>query len=1172
MEGDGALQDQSRANCGAAAMDTNLRILIRHRLSSLKADNRETLFEQVCAEIARRRIHANIKMSSFVAGHGDKGRDFENVPGHDSHLVGSRGQEDHLRPDDTIVGACTLGRSDLPAKIRGDVQTIHAQGPRPTSIYYFCETDFPTAQQTALSQWCKQTYGTGLHILTGNTLSDWLSEADLTVALSLLGLAAAPALRCVLPPINTEGFAGRHRELAFLTEALVASDTPVGGRIMGLYGPPGVGKSGLAVHFARFNSDRFPDGVFGVDLRGVDDPYAALALLAIALGEPLTSDEQGWPPHQLAQSRFAHRNCLIVLDNLEHGSTLKQIRPGGRTAVLITCRDQEVLAQFAVPAEHRRPVERLSRAEAVAYLQAALGSAAHTPVELDSLAGALRDLPLALRIGARRVMEDPIIKGRIERFVVRLRDPIQVGELVVAGEADLDLVRLFDLSLEPLSEGDRRAFACLSACTAKGFGARAAAAAMDRPDPIPLVARLARLSLLEVDQSTARFRFHALIDDYARHLADRWRLTSAARDRHAQAMVDLLRANAGVQGADLVELLANQEDIRRGLEHFADTGHVDLALLQGLTRLVEQTALGDWHSALLTRLSRRLDRDSQTWIGAVLLLQQGKRDLALGRLAEARAAFERSLEIEHTLNNQRGEAMVLNSLGGGLRDLGRPEEACAAFERSLEINRALNNQRGEAMVLNSFGGVLRDLGRPAEARAAFERSLEIFRALNDQCGEAMVLNSFGGVLRDLGRLEEARTAFERSLEIRLASNDQRGEAMVLNSLGGVLRDLGRLEEARIAFERSLEIRRASNDQRGEAKVLNSWGGVLRDLGRLEEARAAFERSLEIGRALNDQRVEAKVLNSLGGVLRDLGRLEEARVAFERSLEIDRALNDQRGEAMVLNSLGWLFREIGDPDGALERLATARATSKNLILSSPAFFKNELKKLRKWSRQLAAGTHTLAAYHLDMEKRRGSSNDWHGAILHMRRNLALDRGGPERHERTERLAYSCFRARRLPEAIEAYRSALEVGPLSAVGYANLGRALHLVGGNLDEAEIHLRHACQLQPDNPWASSWLGLLLADNGQLDEGDQYARQALVGHEHHTGLLHNLAQVLARFPDNRRDKLAEALDTCARANAADDSPNSWREEFAKELRQRLGYPAAKMPDHTGANGLTVEQ
>ncbi len=1018
-------------------MDASLRNRIRHRLSSLQSDNGEALFEQVCAEIARRRIHANIKKSSFVAGHGDKGRDFENVPGNNPGLVGSQGKADGIKPTDTIVGACTLGgarkRSDLDRKIRSDVQTIHDKGSKPDAIYYFCEADFPTADQTDLEKWSQTTHGTPLRILTGNTLSDWLCEADLAAALQLLGLSALPAPRCVLPPVNTEGFVGRHSELKHLAKALIDGDSPTQGRILGLYGPPGVGKSGLAIHFARLNRDRFPDGVIGVDLRGVDDPFDALARLAVALGEPLTSDEQGWPPHQIAQTRLAHLQCLIVLDNLEHGSTLKQIRPGGRTAVLITCRNQDVLAKFAVPAEHRQPVERLPRPQAVAYLQAALGSATHSPGELDEMANALRDLPLALRIGARLVMEDPIVSGRIERFLTRLRSPSSISELSVPGEADMDLVPLFALSLETLSEADRRAFACLSVCTAKGFGARAAAAAIGRPDPMPLVSRLARLSLLEVDQPTARFRFHALVDDYARLLAERWSLTHTSRARHAHAMARLLREKADVRGADLVELLANQEDIRHGLEHFADIGHFDLVLLQGLTRLVEQTALGAWHSSLLARLRGQLDPDSQTWIGAVLLLQQGKRDQALGRLEEARTAFERSLEISRALNNQLSEAMVLNSLGG--------------------------------------------------------------------------------VLRDLGSLEEAHTAFETSLEILRALHDQRGEAMVLNSLGG----------------------------------------VLRDLGSLEEARTTFETSLQIGRALNDQRSEAMVLNSLGGVLRDLGSLEEARTAFETSLQIGRALNDQRSEAMVLNNLGWLYRELGDPSRALDFLNASRAIAKGLNSPIPDFFHSELQKLRKWSRQLETSTHTLAEYHLTWGKKRAGSQDWHGAMIHMRRNLALDQDGPERSERIEQLAYACFRAKRLPEAIDAYYSVLKIGPLSPMGWANLGRAIHLVGGNLKEAEDYLYKASELQPDNAWARSWLSLLLAETGQTDEGERQARLALVGHEGHAVLLHNLAQVLARFPDDCRDKLQEALDTCTRAKAAADFPFSWPDILARELRQRLG-------------------
>ncbi len=216
-----------------STMDASLRNLIRYRLSKLQSDNGEALFKQVCAEIARRRIHANIKMSSFVAGHGDKGRDFENVPGYDPDLVGRRGKEDGLRPYDAIVGACTLGRKDPVDKIRGDLRTIHDKGPKPDAVYCFCETDFPAAEQMVLRNWSQKTYGTALHILTGNTLSDWLCEADLAAALNLLGLSALPAPRCVLPSVNTEGFVGRVSELERMAQCLIDGDSPPRGTYPG---------------------------------------------------------------------------------------------------------------------------------------------------------------------------------------------------------------------------------------------------------------------------------------------------------------------------------------------------------------------------------------------------------------------------------------------------------------------------------------------------------------------------------------------------------------------------------------------------------------------------------------------------------------------------------------------------------------------------------------------------------------------------------------------------------------------------------------------------------------------------------------------------------------------------------------------------------------------------
>jgi hypothetical protein len=49
--------------------------------------------------------------------------------------------------------------------------------------------------------------------------------------------------------------------------------------------------------------------------------------------------------------------------------------------------------------------------------------------------------------------------------------------------------------------------------------------------------------------------------------------------------------------------------------------------------------------------------------------------------------------------------MALNSLGGVLQRLGKFQEAADALTKAGEIEERLGNERGQAMVLNSLGGV-----------------------------------------------------------------------------------------------------------------------------------------------------------------------------------------------------------------------------------------------------------------------------------------------------------------------------------------------------------------------------------------------------------------------------------------------------------------------------------
>ncbi|MFC2108097.1 tetratricopeptide repeat protein [Candidatus Bipolaricaulota bacterium] len=72
-------------------------------------------------------------------------------------------------------------------------------------------------------------------------------------------------------------------------------------------------------------------------------------------------------------------------------------------------------------------------------------------------------------------------------------------------------------------------------------------------------------------------------------------------------------------------------------------------------------------------------------------------------------------------------ATCVNNLGGVLQDLGQHAEAKAAYERALEIDEKVYgpDHPKVARDVNNLGGVLQALGQHAEAKAAYERALEI---------------------------------------------------------------------------------------------------------------------------------------------------------------------------------------------------------------------------------------------------------------------------------------------------------------------------------------------------------------------------------------------------------------------------------------------------------------
>src|SRR5215831_16380429 len=216
-----------------------------------------------------------------------------------------------------------------------------------------------------------------------------------------------------LLPAAVPDFTGRATELAELSALRGQPGRPV--VITAIGGTAGVGKTALAVHWAREAASHFPDGQLYVNLCGFGPgdplpPAEALRAFLDALGVPAAQipaslDAQ----HVLYRSLLDGKKILILLDNARDPAQVRPLLPGTTDAqVLITSRAE--LASLVVTDGARQiSLDVLTEDEAHQMLAARLGPGrvADEPEAAAELIGLCARLPLALAITAARAAAHP---------------------------------------------------------------------------------------------------------------------------------------------------------------------------------------------------------------------------------------------------------------------------------------------------------------------------------------------------------------------------------------------------------------------------------------------------------------------------------------------------------------------------------------------------------------------------------------------------------------------------------------------------------------------------------------------------------------------------------------------------------------------------------------------